>query len=537
MHSRPTISVYYKNRFYTEMMNEKTIFHAKTPLASVCALVGVLFISYHLISQRINHADFPGGDQGSWMSVAAQLSRGEGFTTRWLEHPFLRPLTLPRPDDFRYPGLALPLACSFAVFGVSYKTALWTVAVVFFIFLLVLFLVCRQAFNGKTAIVAVAVTAVSLLQLQWNSIVYSEGMFGVAVGLLLLWLLVFPDTNRKLFWVILGAGCGLLYCIRPNGILFGAGMAWLFLTERKKGRPAGLLLLGLASMALCMLPWLVWTWYCFGNPFHIATNAGLLRGSASDTVNLTITEFWSRYGPLLPVKAVFSGAVQFFKTLHFFEHGLEVIPLAGVAAGLLQRRRLYSPFASAGFLLTFLACCYASSIGGSWAGVRYFSSLLPFLYGYGIHTLLSVMNAWAIRLHRLAPYAVTGLFACFLLAPVYFPHKYYERHYRSQEPSDLVFVEHKETMQSLLAPHGTYFAASVAQLNFLFEYNCVGLQQFFDSTYVNEAIGRFSPTLLVVTRKEYQEPRIAAIIREIRRCGREVSPVACNKYGLYFRIR
>jgi hypothetical protein len=76
----------------------------------------------------------------------------------------------------------------------------------------------------------------------------------------------------------------------------------------------------------------------------------------------------------------------------------------------------------------------------------------------------------------------------------------------------------------------------MAQLNFLYEYRCVGLQHFVDSTYIKELVGRFSPGLLVVTHKEFQDPRIASIMREIRRQGRELTLAESNKYGLYWKI-
>jgi hypothetical protein len=512
---------------------------SKSPRASVleaAALLLILALSFHLVSERVVHARFPGGDEGSWMSVAAQVARGEGFTTRWLEHYFLRPAELPRPDDFRYPGLVVPLAVSFTVFGISYATALATVAGIFFVYLLVIYFVCRKAFGITTAVLTMTLSSVSLLQLYWNTVVYSEGMFGLIVGLLLLWSLAYPDTKKKLFWIVLGALCGVLYCVRPNGILFCAGIAWLYWTERKKGVSVPLMAIGLSSMALVMLPWLLRSWHCFGNPFHIATNAGLLRGTGADPVTLSLGQFLSRYGVLFPIKAVAVGVVNFWKTLHFFEHGLQLLPLIGVIIGLITRRGFYTPFVRASFLVTFLACCYASCSGGSWAGVRYFSSLLPFVYGYGVYALLSLISTATAKWHRHAPLISAGVLALFLCAPVYYPHEYYKRTFRAQKPIDLSFKDHTKMLTLLLNRHGTYCAASMAQLNFLTEFNCVGIQQFFDSTQVKDMMERFSPALVVVTQQEFQQPRIAGIMRAIERHGCDLTLAESNGYGLYWRI-
>jgi hypothetical protein len=517
-------------------MKKSALSLSKKAFGELLAFLLLLFLSFHLVSERIVHAEFPGGDQGSWMSVAAQVARGEGFTTRWLEYPFLKRATLPRPDDFRYPGLVFPLALSFKVFGISYKTALWTVGSIFFVFLCMIFLVCRKAFGSRAAFFAAIVASFSLLQLHWNTVVYSEGLFGVMTGALLLWSIAFREKNKKLFWIVLGAGCGILYCIRPNGILFGAGILWLFFTERKRGCKIEHLALGLASMAIVMLPWLVRTWYWFGNPFHIATNAALCRGGMSDSINLSLGQFIAEYGIWYLFKATFIGIWNFFETLHFFEHGLEILPIIGLVIGLTRRRKFYNSFVSASFFVTFFACCYVSRVGGSWAGVRYFSPLLPFIYAYGIDALLSLVKLPPIGWRRVLALSAIAVIGVFLVAPVFYPHKYYERTFRSKKPSDLTFAEHGLTMKRLLSANEAYFATSIAQVNFLYKYNCVGIQKFVDSTYVKELLEKFSPRLLVVTQKEFEDPRIASIMREIGRQGRQLTLAQSNEYGLYWMI-
>ena len=56
----------------------------------VVLVIAVLLLSIHFHARDIRHRVLPGGDEGSWMAVASQLEAGEGFSTRWLEHPFLK---------------------------------------------------------------------------------------------------------------------------------------------------------------------------------------------------------------------------------------------------------------------------------------------------------------------------------------------------------------------------------------------------------------------------------------------------------------
>jgi len=502
-------------------------------------VTAIMLGSIHLFAERISHAGLPDGDEGSWMSVAAEFSHGQGFTTLWYEHPFQKPAILPRPDDFRYPGLVLSLALAFKAFGISYQTALWTVAFIFFLYLLTVYFVCRRAFSVKTAVLTMAVSAASLLQLYWNTTVYSEGLFGLIAGLLILWTISWPDKKKILFWIALGAGCGVLYNVRPNGLLFGAGIAWLYFRERRNGVPFLMPFAAFGTMALVMTPWLIRTWMCFGNPFHISGSAGLLRAASGDPVTLSLCQFFSHYGPFVPVKSTYLGIVPFFEALNFFEHLLFLIPLAGVLTGLILRKKFFNSFVSANALIMLFACFYVSSPNiGSWAGVRYYSSLLPFVYGYGIYSLLALFDSQIKpRVPKMAMIAITAFFCMLLFAPVYYPHRYYERTFRKTAKTNLAFSEHLNSLTALLGEKNAYFAARLGQLNFLTERHCVGIQAFVDSTQVPRLMRCFSPVVLALTPAEMKNERIAAIMREIVREGHTLILADSNRYAYYYRIK
>ncbi len=506
---------------------------------SIGELLLVLFIvgiSFHLVSERIAHAGYPTGDEGSWMSAAAEVSRGHGFTTLWYEHPFLLPATLPRHDDFRYPGLVLPLALSFRLFGISFVTALWTVGAIFILFLLVVYVTCRRAFSVETAVLTMAVSAMSLLQLYWNTRVYSEGLFGLITGLLILWTISDINKNRALFWIVLGAGCGLLYNVRPNGLLFGAGIAWIYFRERKNGVSVLMPLAAYGSMALIMAPWLIRTWMCFGNPFHVAGNAGLLHGGAHDPATLSVIQFFSLYGPFVIIKNTVLGIFPFIKAAFFFEHRLLVLPVIGVAAGLIAKKKFYGPFAGAAVCIMLAACIYVSVPWiGSWAGIRYFSPLLPFIYGYGIFSLLSGLHSLAEK--RIPPFAVFALHVVIIAAlfgPLYYPHRHFERVFADSPAADCSFLDHRIVLDKRLGKDGTYFADKLGQLNFLTTHRCVGLQYFVDSSNVPSLANAFSPSLVALTPEEADNPRIQGIMREIAKEGYTIRLADSSSVARYY---
>ena len=127
------------------------------------AAVAALLLAWHFLALRVRAAGLPGGDEGSWLSVAAELARGKGFTTRWLEAHFLVPYALPRPDDFRYPALTCLLAAVFRIFGASVEAGRWTVVAVYLAFTLLQ--IGLAAWVNSLAVLVMLLPALALMVL------------------------------------------------------------------------------------------------------------------------------------------------------------------------------------------------------------------------------------------------------------------------------------------------------------------------------------------------------------------------------------
>jgi hypothetical protein len=500
-------------------------------IAEAATVTVLLLIQFHFLSERIDHRVLPSGDEGSWMSVAAQLCHGEGFTTRWLEHPFLAPYSIPRPDDFRYPGLSLVLAFSFKLFGISYHTALWTVGVIAMLWTMTVFLVCRTYFGPKTGFLTMMLMVFSLLQLEWNTLVYSEGLFGLVLALLMA-CSIKADFSKIRWWIAIGALTGLLYLVRPNAVLFLAGLVPLAFCQRNGTRlPWKSIMLFLGAFFIVALPWLARNAICFGNPFHFAGSGGLLRLSANDPLTFSAFDFVKQYGLLKPLGALCEGYVSYFTDLHFFEHGLEIVPLVLVCVGLARRQRFYNGFMAAGISLTFVFCCYTEY--NAWGGIRYFSSVLPFVYAYGINELIASCGPLEGRIAAIVPALLVPaaravifmLCACVLLFPVLYPHRFYERKYSVPKVDrEFSMADYGAKLSSLLQGDRPYLADALGQLNFQWQYGCVGIQESFDSSEAARSMRTFSPELAVLTREELSMPRIKGVFRELFRQGYGVVP-------------
>jgi hypothetical protein len=513
-------------------------------IAGVCLLAAL-----HFLALRIRAAALPQGDEGSWLAVAAELSRGHGFTTRWLEYHFLKPYTLPRPDDFRFPGLTGLLALVFQFTGVSWRAAQWTVAWVFLIFCAASWLAVRRAFGVFTGLAVCALTCCSLLQLHWNSQVYTEGLFGVVLSLLVLAALT-GDSARPSWWLRLGLCAGALYLVRPNGLLFAGGFLWLAARgcpgSAGKSAPGAARwtrpLLGLAAMAAAMAPWLMRTWIRFGNPLHVAGSAGMLRNTRVEPSTYGLADYLHAYGPLFPLRRVAVGSWEFLRALNHFEHGLEAIPLALALVALFRRRVFFHPFVACGFALSFLAFAYTSY--NSWAGVRYAAPLLPFVYAYGLSQLpewwAAVLrgSAAARTSRRVRSLSVTlGAAAILLLpAPTLFPHRHYERRLVPAR-AEASLSDHIRRLQAAVPPGGRYYAASLGGINFLSDRDCVGLQELNDSTWFERSQAALHPRWVALARREDGDSALAAALDRMRAGGYTLDTVDRGPEAVYLELR
>lgn len=502
----------------------------------ISAVLIIVITGWWLLGLRTATHQFPSNDDGSWMSVAAQLSRGEGFTTCWYENPFLEHEHLPRPEDTRYPGLSLILAAAFSIAGLSYSTALNTTTAIFLVFLLLFYFTIRKRYGKVTALTSLAVTTFSLMQLYWNSFVFTEGLFAVVLCVLvaIVW---FADTGKIRTWIMLGMVVSLLYYIRLNGILFLAGLPLhVWINRKKPGAAIKQASAAFAAFMVCSAPWMLRSFLVFGNFLHIAGGAGAMRSAASDPRDWTFFEFLSHYSPFILVKMTFAGMVNFFKALILFEKNLPILPLAAFFAALLKRRSVRSPFSAAGFGATIFACFYLG-YNEAWGAVRYASPFLPFMYAFGINVLVHFFRRIGTAISPRLSTVASFIPALFLLSTLYYPHRFYIRTLSAAPRRTFPEKEHAELIDSLVGESEYYFADSYGHLAFTTTRKCVGIQLYLDSTFIPEYLEKYSPVLLVLSESETKNPRIIGIINEIQKQGWEMQQVARLAGGIYFRMR
>jgi hypothetical protein len=283
------------------------------------------------------------------------------------------------------------------------------------------------------------------------------------------------------------------------------------------------------------LPWLIRTYLHFGNPFHIAGNAGFLR-EAGQSHTLTLFQFMAQHNPYFPLERVVIGVPRFLSTLNFFEHGLEIVPLLAAFVALLLRRSFFGPFLSAGFMLSGAICCYSAYSG--WAGIRYMSSMLPFLYAYGLSTL-------PVLFAKLFPAAskrfsfvigITGILV--LLWPVFHPHRFYERKLIPADSLNVERADHIRRLNKLVPTAERYYAGTLCEVNFLtLNRDCVGLQELYDTTWFTRSMKAFHPGFMVLTHKETGDSLMQATFKRMRAAGYTHDTLDSGPLAVYLALR
>ncbi|NLG17540.1 MAG: glycosyltransferase family 39 protein [Fibrobacter sp.] len=506
-------------------------------ILEILLLAAIFLAGIHLLRERIDQKIIPYGDEGSWMSVASEVARGNGFATRWLEYPFLKPYAVPRPDDFRYPALTLIIASAFSVFGISYTVALQVIASIFLLFGLLIYYTVRCRYGRATGLTVYFLTTFSLLQLMWNSEVYTEGLFGVILASIVL-VSVKVDPGKLKWWILTGILMGILYLVRPNGIIFVPSLViYALILWRKKRIRLYYLLISLMIVFIVISPWLIRTYLHFGNPFHFAGSGGLLRTTQTDPATYTLKEFIGMHGVRYFFTSIRQGVLTFFGVLSSQEHGLNIIPMLYCVIAAFSRQRFYNGFITISFALTFVACAYASKMYG-WGGVRYFSPFLPFLYAYGISflfkTATSLLSSLTGTENSYLKPAGISLIMLLIAAPVIYPHRYYERILSTKpiDSRDDYFTELKEQ----LSASDIYYAGRLGQFNFATGFRCIGIQDLYTSEDLLEAQKHFNPQLMVLTHEEFDSQTFQNFLYTLSTNGYSWRISAENSIARYIRI-
>ncbi len=203
-------------------------------------------------------SEFLSIDGEDYQDIAANLAAGKGYSIsfyRWFEpQPLNAPSTL-HPDFYRPPLLPLIGAVLFELPGPWLLWARATVLLLGLLAVLLCFLIARECWSPRTALIAALVLALSPYAV-WFSARWSTEMVMAVCLLAAVWLIL-RACSRPTGRAFLGIGIllGLATLARPNGLLLAIALPLVLLSRLLRHlrlRAAGLIAL---SFVLVVGPW------------------------------------------------------------------------------------------------------------------------------------------------------------------------------------------------------------------------------------------------------------------------------------------
>ena len=229
-------------------------------------LAGILFIALYLRLQLQSVVKAPWWDEASFLLFTRNLFEKTGCTV----------------ETHRLPGLSVLLAPVYKIFGAAYSNFQYFEILVSVVLILVVYAISNKLFNGDKRI---GLGAAILIAFSWLNLFYGVRVFSriPSAVFFMISLYLFLDgwekNNHKLL-AIAGVMWAFGNSIRFEGLAIGLSLVlYVALSEGVKAlfsRKA--LIFGLACIA-GYVPYLVWSYVSFGNPFfQIYRNLELVSG-------------------------------------------------------------------------------------------------------------------------------------------------------------------------------------------------------------------------------------------------------------------
>jgi 4-amino-4-deoxy-L-arabinose transferase-like glycosyltransferase len=207
----------------------------------------------------------PTSDAKYYTDAGLAIANGEGYLNRG------------KPTAYWPVGYPAFLGGIYAIFGYSVELVKVIHAALGAATVLLVFLVAGPVFGETTARIGSLMLALSLNNISYSAILFSEVPFTFLFYLSLFHLMLLRQ-GRRAPWVYLGAGIPLaLACyIRPLPLLLPATMFAYDVWRSRRVWPALKDFVAVTViMALVILPWTMRNWNLFGRVVLISTNGGV----------------------------------------------------------------------------------------------------------------------------------------------------------------------------------------------------------------------------------------------------------------------
>lgn len=415
--------------------------------APLLFLVAAIIVWYSYFQAHFEGLD---GDAAQYAAVARNLLNGKGFAEGSIRLRQL--LYTPHPPFYAnrvQPFHPLVITGLFTIFGVS-DTPVALASGLFFVLLIpAVYLLVRVLYGEAAAWLTAFLLLFDRTMLQFSI----SGLTELTFAFLLVFplLLVTRWHSNPARWVA-GMVLGLAFLTRPGAIFYLLPIIiYVAISERDKSRFARFLL----GFVVTLLPFLVWKYVRFGNPFLEVNSVLLLRNSTAfpgETIvrslePVSVFDYVISHPGVLLRKSIIALAT-YYETIWRLTNPyiMAVFVIAAFKIGTAIRER----DATVGFrLLVYIMFgigAVFASVTSSEAGLRLLTPLVPLLVVLVSECLVTTVQSWS------ASQAVKGiaitLFAIFALWPAW----YYDFYKIPVHPRTQLWSQLGEALQANTSP-------------------------------------------------------------------------------------
>ena len=357
--------------------------------------IGILLLALGL---RIFYFILTNG-QASWWDSAEYLSQGQHYLNSWKGITDTYMVNFQRPPAFQF------IIATILAFELGESAIIFLCCIIpSFILVFLVFLLGKEMFNEKVGLIASLFTTVSWTLLFWTPRAQPDfiSMCFQVAALYFFFKCINNNDNINKNMFISGALAAASFSFKISGLLVPLVIfIYLCFIQQFKIFKKKENWMFLAGFILLILPYLIWAWISFGNPFIVRS------GYQSAMENQTPFAWWV----LDYFSILFSDTIFFMLFIFSFTY-IAFITLTKLDLELKQPSKEFTANWFTILILIVTACFYIFYIGG--IEDRWVFIWLPFLFYAVSSCIIKVFDLLHNKVHKILAWSILILLLLFL---------------------------------------------------------------------------------------------------------------------------
>jgi hypothetical protein len=385
----------------------------------------VLLAGLFMRANIIHKHRFPGGDEGSWVRMAAAFPSTRFLQSNVVEHDLYQQRILPHPEDNRSPMFPILMALvGLATSDLFLAGQLISLTSYLLLALIVCFSV-KRVFGRIASFISILLISFSPFLVEFSTQVYPDLL--MALGFYTILLIAPTSMISKKHAFFSGLILGLFFLVKSTAIFLIPMFGFYIWKMRNESNVGSHLFYFVLPFLACALPWILRNTIVFSSPLYQFTNYALYVDNIHDLFKVGITtpsfqSYLEKHNEFfILIKRPFFGFLNVLKKMPYFDSQLSLyaLPLCIIAIKYLKNHsKAYVPPV---LLSIFLLPPMFSFAYVGWVN-RYLMIYYIWLYilaGIGVKVIFDWLGG------KTKAVGVTFCITVFLMLPTIYPAEFY----------------------------------------------------------------------------------------------------------------